>query len=266
MLLGGILKNTSGQNAINFAEKNLFARLGISDYSWDTGSGGIANTAWGLSMKLRDMAKIGYLCLKRGKWNEKRIVSEEWVNESVKNHVKHYVFLGSGYGYQWWCGKSKINEQVVETFYAAGHGGQYIFVSPSLDCVTVVTSKWIGNFLGEFRPQMLLVNYILPAMLPPPAPEVIKSDPATLEKYAGDYEFPKWELKATISRQADRLYLDLPKRTEKEVKPLGENQFLYSLKGCGDVRLEFTENGSGEISQMIAYFGYANITFKKRRN
>ena len=170
MLLGGILKNTSGQNAINFADKNLFARLGISDYTWDRGNGGIANTAWGLSMKLRDMAKIGNLFLRGGKWNEKRIVSQEWVNESVKDHVNQNVFLGSGYGYQWWWGKSIINDQIVETFYAAGHGGQYIFVSPSLDCVTVVTSKWIGNPLGELGPQMLLVNYILPAMLLPPAP------------------------------------------------------------------------------------------------
>jgi CubicO group peptidase (beta-lactamase class C family) len=263
MLLGGILKNTSGQKAINFADKNLFARLGISDYTWDRGSGGIANTAWGLSMKLRDMAKIGYLFLRGGKWNEKRIVSQEWVNESVKDHVNQNVFLGSGYGYQWWWGKSIINEQVVKTFYAAGHGGQYIFVSPSLDCVTVVTSKWIGNPFGEFRPQMLLVNYILPAMLPPASSEVIKPEPSSLEKYAGEYEFPKWNLKATVRKQVDGLYLDLPKSAEGELRPLAKNQFLFSLKGYSDVRLDFTEDGSGEITQMVAYFGYANITFKK---
>ena len=264
MLLGGILKNASGQNAINFAEKNLFTRLGISDYTWDTGNGGIANTAWGLSMKLRDMAKIGYLYLNGGKWNEKRIVSEEWVKASVKDHADQDVFLGTGYGYQWWCGKSQINERVVETFYAAGHGGQYIFVCPALDCVTVFTSKWIGNSLGEFRPQMLLVNYILPAMLPPATPQVINPDPATLQKYAGDYEFPKWELKATVRRRGDRLFIDLPKSTEKEIRPLDENEFLYSLKGYGDVRLEFTEDGTGQIAQMVAYFGYANIAFRKK--
>ena len=263
MLLGSILKNTSGQNVIDFADKNLFARLGISDYTWDKGKGGIANTAWGLSMKLRDMAKIGYLFLRGGKWNEKRIVSQEWVYESVKDHVNQNVFFGSGYGYQWWWGKSIINEQVVETFYAAGHGGQYIFVSPSLDCVTVVTSKWIGNPFGEFRPQMLLVNFILPAMLPPASREVIKLEPSTLEKYAGEYDFPKWKLKATVRRQADRLYLDLPKSAENELRPLAENQFLYSLKDYSDVRLDFTEDSTGEITQMVAYFGYANITFKK---
>ncbi|MBT8368929.1 MAG: serine hydrolase, partial [Deltaproteobacteria bacterium] len=263
MLLGGILKNTSGQNAINFADKNLFARLGISDYTWDRGKGGIVNTAWGLSMKPRDMAKIGYLFLKGGKWHNKRIVSQDWVDDSVKDYAKQDVFLGTGYGYQWWCGTTIINGQRIEAFYAAGHGGQYIFVCPALDFVTVVTSKWIGNPFGEFRPQMLLVNYILPAMLPSAPPQVIKPEPSRLEKYAGEYEFPKWKLKATVRREADRLYLDLPKRAEKQLKPLAENQFLYSLKGYGDVRLDFTEDGAGEITQMVAYFGYANITFRK---
>ncbi|MGD8258533.1 MAG: hypothetical protein PVG70_11105 [Desulfobacterales bacterium] len=44
---------------------------------------------------------------------------------------------------------------------------------------------------------------------------------------------------------------------------LSDNEFLYSLKDCGDVRLNFIEDGTGEITQMVAYFGYANITFNK---
>jgi hypothetical protein len=153
---------------------------------------------------------------------------------------------------------------MVGTFYAAGHGGQYIFVCPVLNSVTVVTSKWIGNPLGEFRPQMLLVNFILPAMVPPSSSKVINPAPSILDKYAGEYEFSKWNLKATVRRQGDRLYIDLPKSSEKEVWPVAENQFLYPLKGYGDVRLEFTSGSPAEITQMVAYFGYANIPFKKR--
>jgi len=265
ILLGEVIRESTGEGADIFAEKNLFAPLGITDYRWNKGPKSVLDTAGGLWLKPRDMAKIGYLFLHKGKWYGKQIVSQDWVNESVMDHVNQYVFFGTGYGYQWWCGKGKFNERVVETFYAAGHGGQYIFVCPALDCVTVVTSKWIGNSLGEFRPQMLLVNYILPAILPPATPEVIKPDPATLEKYAGDYEFPKWKLTATVRRQGNQLYINLPKSAGREVRPVAENQFLYSLKGYGDVRLEFAENGTGEITQMITYFGYANITFKKRK-
>jgi CubicO group peptidase (beta-lactamase class C family) len=264
ILLGEVIRKSTGEGADIFAEKNLFAPLGITDYRWNKGPKSVLDTAGGLWLKPRDMAKIGYLFLHKGKWYGRQIVSQDRVNESVKGHVNQDVFFGTGYGYQWWCGKSKFNERVVETFFAAGHGGQYIFVCPALDCVTVVTSKWIGNSLGEFRPQMLLVNHILPAMLPPATPEVIKPDPATLEKYAGDCEFPKWELKATVRSRGDQLFIVLPKSAEIAVKPMDENEFLYPLKGYGDVRLAFTKNGSGEITQMVAYFGYANIALRKK--
>ena len=42
-----------------------------------------------------------------------------------------------------------------------------------------------------------------------------------------------------------------------------DHVLVYSLKGYGDVRLEFPEDRSGEITQMVAYFGFANITFRK---
>ena len=264
ILLGEIIRNSTGMDADRFAEKNLFAPLGITDYSWRKGPKGVLDTAGGLSLKPRDMAKIGYLYLREGRWNGEQVVSQQWVEDSVKDHVNQYVTFGSGYGYQWWCGRSIINGQAVETFYAAGHGGQYIFVCPALNCVAVITSKWIGNPLGEARPQMLLVNYILPAMIPPTSPEVISPAPSELDKFAGEYEFPKWKLKATVRRQGDKLYIDFPKSSEKEVRPLAENQFLYPLKGYGDVRLEFGADNSAEITRMVAYFGYANIPFKKR--
>ena len=103
-----------------------------------------------------------------------------------------------------------------------------------------------------------------PAMLPPSPVEANHPAASVLDKYAGEYEFPKWKLKATVRRQGDQLYIDLPKSSEKEARPVAENQFLYPLKGYGDVRLEFTADSPAEINQMVAYFGYANIPFKKR--
>jgi CubicO group peptidase (beta-lactamase class C family) len=70
MLLGGIIKRSTGMYADEFAEKHLFTPLGISEYSWTKSPGGSVITAWGLSLKPRDMAKIGYLFLKNGKWND----------------------------------------------------------------------------------------------------------------------------------------------------------------------------------------------------
>jgi len=93
--------------------------LGISDFSWQKLSDGTINTAWGLRLKPRDMAKIGYLMLKDGKWNDKQIVSPNWVKESTKAHVEGDILLGPGYGYQWWRGRTYINNKDIETFYCS---------------------------------------------------------------------------------------------------------------------------------------------------
>jgi len=263
MLLGGIVKNTSGLGADKFAEKHLFAPLGISDFTWDKDPNGAVNTAWGLSLKPRDMAKLGYLYLQQGNWNGRQVVSRQWVDESVKDHVKQYVFLGSGYGYQWWRGKTNIQNAKIDMFYAAGHGGQFIFVCPSLDCVAIITSKWIGNPFGEFRPQMMLVNYILPALLPTSSATALTPDPVDLETYEGQYEFKKWKLTVKVRRDENRLYLQFPKSKEAELIPIGKTRFSFYLKGLGNVQLQFSEGSSGKTDRMIAYMGFANISFDK---
>ena len=41
------------------------------------------------------MAKIGYIMLNQGKWENKQIVSNAWIKESTKEHVDTF----KGYGY-----------------------------------------------------------------------------------------------------------------------------------------------------------------------
>jgi CubicO group peptidase (beta-lactamase class C family) len=141
VLLGGIIRNTSGLYADEFAEKYLFGPLGIKDYHWYKHPDGTVFTNGDLLLRPRDMAKIGYMMLRKGKWKGKQIVSREWVDESTKVHVAHGVPFGRKYGYQWHRGEAVINNQVFETYFASGTGGQYIFVFPRLDLVVVFTSK-----------------------------------------------------------------------------------------------------------------------------
>ena len=91
------------------------------------------------------MAKIGYMMLRKGKWKGKQIVSREWVYESTKVHVARGVALGRKYGYQWHQGKAIVNNQEIETYFASGTGGQYIFVFPTLDQIVVFTIERTGN-------------------------------------------------------------------------------------------------------------------------
>jgi len=167
--LGEIVHHSSGLRTDEFAERNLFVPLGISHYSWWKYTNGTVDAGGGLVLRPRDMAKIGYLFLNGGRWLGKRIVSEEWVKESTRNYVDPRQFpawiQADGYGYQWWLRSFKAGGRVVESYHAAGRGGQFIFVFPDLQMVAVFTG-WNDNALGV-QPFDMLRRYILPAATRP---------------------------------------------------------------------------------------------------
>jgi CubicO group peptidase (beta-lactamase class C family) len=264
VLLGEILRNTTGLYADKFAEEYLFGPLGISDFSWQKLPDGTINTAWGLKLRPRDMAKIGYMILKGGQWNGKQIVSPAWVKESTKAHVEEDILLGSGYGYQWWRGRTFINNQNIEIFYAAGKGGQYIFVCPSLDLVTVFTSKSGENPFGEFRPQIIMVKYIIPAVLTPSPPRrTIKLDSKMVEKYVGDYDFQILNIPLTIFKEGDTLFFKSPDEEKGELFPATETQFFGTSKKIGDFQVNFFKDKKGEIKHFIVQVGFGIWQFDK---
>ena len=87
-LLACILRNATGVSVLDFAREHLFGPLGIEDAAWDENrEAGV--TGWsGLSLRPRDLAKIGRLYLDGGLWGDRRIVSQAWVDASVRGHVE----------------------------------------------------------------------------------------------------------------------------------------------------------------------------------
>jgi len=266
ILLGEILRNATGVYADKFAEEYLFDPLGISDFSWEKLPNGTIITAWGLKLRPRDMAKIGYMMLKDGKWKGKQIVSSAWVKESTKAQVEGDILLGSGYGYQWWRGRTSINNKRIETFYAAGKGGQYIFVCPALDLVTVFTSKPENHSMGELQPQIIMVNYIIPAMLAPAPPrKTVKLDSDILETYVGDYEYQRLKIPLTIFMKGDSLFF----RNEQETGvlfPETETQFFGTSNEIGDFQVNFFKDKNGNIKHFIVQVGFGIWQFDKIQN
>jgi len=157
LTIGLIGVSTNMQTTI-FQEKYLLRPLGIEK---DPNNGGISS---------RSMLKFGLLYLNKGTWNGERIVSEKWINESTGIHVKNPNNYMDGYGYYWWHKTFEINGNFYNTFFAAGNGGQYIFIIPQEKLVVVLTG---GNYVGfDFQPSFkvrsqpyyILADYILPAL------------------------------------------------------------------------------------------------------
>ena len=167
-LLGEIIRRASGMTLSDFAEQNLFSPLGIDSYEWYSFPNAPEMTVASSTLYLRprDMAKIGQMYLDGGAWNGTRVVSESWVAQSTQKSVDIIASespipdLNPGYGYLWWLGRFSTGE--TETYFAAGWGGQFIFVLPEPEMVVVFTA---GGFEERNYDALLqIVNqYIFPA-------------------------------------------------------------------------------------------------------
>lgn len=261
ILLGGIIKESSGLYADKFAERYLFGPLAISDYYWHRHHDGTINTQGGLALRPRDMAKIGYVMLRGGNWKGKQIVSQKWIKESTEYHVSGDY--GYGYGYQWRSGKTVINKKPIRTFFAWGRGGQFIFVFPTLDLIAVFTSSIHDNILG-FQPFGIVTNYILPATLPPaPYEKAIKLDSKVLEEYTGRYVSKRDKIDIDIRKGEDILYFRVGFREKVKLFPETQSQFCGASTLFGDIQANFVRGTGGRIENMVLHLALTTLLFDK---
>ncbi|HEV8315092.1 MAG TPA: serine hydrolase, partial [Burkholderiaceae bacterium] len=80
-LLSAIIAAKSGRSTLDFAREQLFKPLGITDIVWRQDPQGLATGGFGLYMLPRDLAKIGYLYLRRGQWDGRQLIAAAWVDK-----------------------------------------------------------------------------------------------------------------------------------------------------------------------------------------
>ena len=171
-ILLGIIREASGMNVLEFANEYLFKPLGIEprvngnckskedqfNYLMNKGPHGkvwfmdptdMPIAGWGLSLSAYEMAQIGLLVLNKGTYNDKRIISEEYIEEMSKSYVSlDYKFGNQDYGYLWWL--PHRNSKVIA---AVGDGGNVIYINKKHNIVVAVT--------GYFKPMVFdRVEYI----------------------------------------------------------------------------------------------------------
>jgi CubicO group peptidase (beta-lactamase class C family) len=157
-LLSAIIAKTTGYTTYDFAREFLFSPLNITNISWLRAPDGVERGDSGLCLTPRDMAKLGYLYLKKGTWNGQQIVPAEWVAKSTTTHCSNccmpVLMCDEGYGYQWWTSlKSTV-------YWAYGARGQAVYVAPELDVVVVFTA----NITEGIDPEPgLLYRFVFPA-------------------------------------------------------------------------------------------------------
>ncbi|WP_242220373.1 serine hydrolase [Bacillus cereus group sp. BfR-BA-01380] len=169
-LLSAIITRSTGKSAREFANERLFKLIGmkeIPDYEmksfgfedlfgknvkgWVKDPNNNSTGGWGLTLTPRDMARFGLLYLNRGMWNNNRIISETWIDESTTINPNHY-------GYLWWVHE----EDGIFAYLARGDGGNVIYCIPEKDLVVAIASEFIFNPRDRWE---LIKEFVIPAVI-----------------------------------------------------------------------------------------------------
>jgi CubicO group peptidase (beta-lactamase class C family) len=141
-LVSALLSRETGESAAQFAQRELFSPLGIRNVVWPSDPDGVSRGFADLKLQPRDMAKLGYLWLHHGVWEDRQIVPQSYLDAALSPHAD--VNVGVKYGYGIWLYPNGRAGGPAD-FEANGHGGQRIAVIPSKDTVIVIT----GNGLDD---------------------------------------------------------------------------------------------------------------------
>lgn len=164
MLLAQLLQRATGKGLPEYAAEHLFAPLGIERFYWKRTPSGLADAEGGLYLAPRDLAKLGYLFLKDGVWEGRRLLPEGWARDSTAPHVKTTAGpRARHYGYQWWVLPDARGER-FPAYAAIGYGGQLLIVVPEHELIAVFTG-WNIYDKPSLSP-LLALDRVLAAVRP----------------------------------------------------------------------------------------------------
>lgn len=158
-ILSGLLYRATGMKTVDYANEYLFKPLSIAVHEnyyaksaeehrhftmdkesktniWFADRDGLGTPGYGLCLCAKDMAKLGQVCLDKGKWEGKQIISSSWIEEMTRPRpVEGNMFRGMQYGYMWW-----IIHPEKKIYAAIGNSGNVIYVNPEKNTVVAVAA------------------------------------------------------------------------------------------------------------------------------
>jgi CubicO group peptidase (beta-lactamase class C family) len=126
--------------------------------------------AYNFRMSARDMARFGLLYLRKGNWNGRQIVPEQWVEESTRAYSTVNEEMGVGYGRLWNVVRpgSPFSNLLFDgqgAFYHTGVGIHTLSVLPAQKLVYVYRFDTDGDFKDPGDATIQLVAMIMNARL-----------------------------------------------------------------------------------------------------
>ena len=154
--LGTIFEKVTGTGLADALRDSIARPIGMEDYRVEDLShysspadapefSQSTHQSYPIRLSARDMARFGYLFLRKGNWNGKQVVPSAWVAESTKAQARvgkdrfteagaDNPWNGEGYAYCWWVDGFGVP---AKSFNARGAMAKYIVIFPELELVLV---------------------------------------------------------------------------------------------------------------------------------
>lgn len=159
-LVAEILQNAIKSDLVEFAKKHLFEPLAIKDYTLHYTPYKILNTAGGSEYRSRDLLKLIQLCLNKGQWNGKQIISSSWIEKASTTKLEAY---DAEYGYLFWLKNFGKNKK-YKSFFMSGTGGNKVLANPELGLSVVITTTNYRNRNAHNITDEIMNDFIIPAI------------------------------------------------------------------------------------------------------
>jgi CubicO group peptidase (beta-lactamase class C family) len=150
--LEAVLESAVGGDVEDYFQTKLFEPIGMNA-SLARDQVGNPLVYAGLSATCQDLARFGYLHLRKGRWNDEQVIPKAWVGESTRPSTE----LNEAYGYLWWLNSpghvvlpsvpsrdeydGKVLASASDDLYMAlGAFGQFVAVDREAEIVVVRTT------------------------------------------------------------------------------------------------------------------------------
>lgn len=155
-LLGYILTKLAGEPVKDLFKRRIADPIGMTNWDW-----GISGEVDGITLNnvsgvhgegiqttAMELARLGHLFLNRGRWNNKQLIDEEFINQAITNQVPvTYTYknmdLRGRYGLYWWTNGIRVNgtrpwpSAPANTYTAHGNNCNFCYVIPEWNMVIV---------------------------------------------------------------------------------------------------------------------------------
>lgn len=138
-IAGILVSNAVGKSLSEYLSEKLWQPYGMEESAnWVVDRFGRDRGGSGISMTLRDFARIGQFMLGGGKAGAAQVLPPGWLADATRTQVNfpapYRGHAALGYGYFWWIYK--------DSYAGLGSDGQAIFVYPRDQVVIAVNSAW----------------------------------------------------------------------------------------------------------------------------